>query len=140
MWRVTYDTWHMTWYTWHIKCKMWHLAHDLWWTLCQNFGSLVLMVWELCCFEDFEEEDRWMNTTEPYLHSYLWRVCYQRVLSRLRLAERAEFSPPPPPPYPTTWSCDFRANERPEKNCMQWRRQTNRQSRFSEKQGFIFPT
>ena len=49
-WQVTRDTWHMTRDEWHVTCDMWHMTHDTWWTLCQNVGSLALMVWELWCF------------------------------------------------------------------------------------------
>ena len=54
MWHVACDMWHMT-------CDMWHLTHHRWWTLCQNFRSLALTIWESWCFEDFEEKDDWLN-------------------------------------------------------------------------------
>ena len=42
--------------------KQWH---RIWWTLCQHFRSLALTVWELWCFQNFEEKycllTDWMN-------------------------------------------------------------------------------
>ena len=56
-------------YYWHcffILEKLFKYIHQLvtsdrWWTLCQNFRSIALMVWDLWCFEDLEENDDWLN-------------------------------------------------------------------------------
>ena len=37
------------------------MTRDRWWTLCKNCRFLALMVWDLWCFEDLEEKDRWLN-------------------------------------------------------------------------------
>ena len=64
----TYDTWQVTLDTWHMTC-------DRWWTLCKNLRSLSLMVWNLWCFEDFEEKghslNQWLTRVfveQPRLH------------------------------------------------------------------------
>ena len=46
---------------WHKTHDMWHVICDMWQTLCQNFRSLALRVWELWCFEDWEEKGHWLS-------------------------------------------------------------------------------
>ena len=52
---MTRDTWHVTCDTWHVTHDIWHKTHRGWGSLCPNFRSLALIVWELWCFEDWEE-------------------------------------------------------------------------------------
>ena len=50
---------------WHATHDMWHTTHRGPRTLCQNFRSLALTVWELWCFEDIFTKDeslsQWMS-------------------------------------------------------------------------------
>ena len=55
------DRWHMTHDMWPVTRDMWHMIRNRWWTLCKNFRSLALLVWDLGCFEDLEEMDRWLD-------------------------------------------------------------------------------
>ena len=46
---------------WHLTCDTWHVTHGGGWTLYQNFGSTVLIVWDRQCLEESEQKDHSMN-------------------------------------------------------------------------------
>ena len=54
-------TWQVTCAMWHVVRDTWHMTYDRWWTLCQNFRSLALTVWDSWCFEDLEKRDLWLS-------------------------------------------------------------------------------
>ena len=47
-------------YIWHMRRDTWHVTHDRW-HVTHNFSSLALTVWDLWCFEDLEEKERWLK-------------------------------------------------------------------------------
>ena len=69
-WHGTHDMWHVACDTWYVIFDTWHMTHRGWQTLCQNFRSLALTVWELWCFKDWEEKGDSLNELINQLNNY----------------------------------------------------------------------
>ena len=79
MWHMTCDMWQMICETWHGTWDTWRMTHDRWWTLCQNFRSLALTIWELWCFEDLEKQE--VNSLSEWINQYFTTLFVQQLLA-----------------------------------------------------------